>query len=87
MSRVKVWLAGSAATIVILSCGALAQEMTTYSYDGLGRLKSSAIAGGSNSGRTTATCFDAAGNRTRYDVATTTPSACPSPTATPASSP
>ena len=45
MSRAKVWLAGSAATVVVLSYGALAQETTTYSYDGLGRLNGSTITG------------------------------------------
>jgi YD repeat-containing protein len=87
MSRAKSWLAGSAATVAILSCSALAQETTTYSYDGLGRLKGSTITGGSNAGRTTGTCFDAAGNRTRYDVATSAPAACPTPTPTPTASP
>jgi len=87
MSRVKVWLAASVATAAILSCSALAQETTTYSYDGLGRLSGSNISGGTNSGRKTGTCFDAAGNRTRYDVATSTPSSCPTPTPTPTSSP
>ncbi len=83
MSRAKVWLASSAATIAVLSYSAVAQETTTYSYDGLGRLKGSTINGGTNSGRNTGTCFDAAGNRTRYDVATTAPAACPTPTPTP----
>lgn len=87
MNRAKVWLACSVTTAAIASYGAVAQETTTYSYDGLGRLKSSAIAGGSNSGRTTGTCFDAAGNRMRYDVATSAPAACPTPTPTPTSSP
>lgn len=87
MSRGKVWLACSAATIAVLSYGALAQETTTYSYDGLGQLKGSLIAGGPNSGRLTGTCFDAAGNRTRYDVATSTLGVCPTPTPTPTSSP
>jgi len=87
MSRVRPWLAGGALTAAILACSALAQETTTYSYDGLGRLKGSTIAGGTNSGRATGTCFDAAGNRTRYDVATGTPAACPTPTPTPTPSP
>lgn len=87
MSRAKVWLAGSIAAAAILSCSALAQETTTYSYDGLGRLKGSAITGGTNSGRRTGTCFDAAGNRMRYDVATGTPAACPAPTPTPTPTP
>lgn len=87
MSRAKIWLVASIATAAILSCSALAQETTTYSYDGLGRLKGSTISGGTNSGRVTGTCFDAAGNRTRYDVATSAPTACPTPTPTPTSSP
>jgi uncharacterized protein involved in exopolysaccharide biosynthesis len=87
MSRARVWALGSAAAVAIMAGGALAQETTTYSYDGLGRLKSSSIAGGPNDTRKTGTCFDAAGNRTRYDVATSAPAACPTPTPTPSSSP
>jgi YD repeat-containing protein len=87
MSRAKIWLTASVATAAILSCSALAQETTNYSYDGLGRLQGSTIAGGTNNGRATGTCFDAAGNRTRYDVATSSPAACPTPTPTPTSSP
>jgi YD repeat-containing protein len=87
MSRAKIWLASSATTIAVLSYSALAQETTNYTYDGLGRLQGSTIAGGANSGRVTRTCFDAAGNRTRYDVATSAPTACPAPTPTPTSSP
>ena len=37
MNRAKIWLTASVATAAILSCSALAQETTTYSYDGLGR--------------------------------------------------
>lgn len=87
MSRAKIWLSASIATVAIFSFSALAQETTTYSYDGLGRLQGSAITGGSNSGRKTGTCFDAAGNRMRYDVATVVPAACPSPTPTPTPAP
>lgn len=83
MSRAKSWLAASAVTVAIFSSSALAQEATSYSYDALGRLKSTSIAGGANSSRQTQACFDAAGNRMRYDVATTAPVACPSPTPTP----
>jgi YD repeat-containing protein len=73
MSRAKVGLTGAAATIAVLSYSALAQETTAYSYDGLGRLQASTIAGGTNSSRKTGTCFDAAGNRMRYDAAISTP--------------
>lgn len=83
MRLAKVWLAGSASAIAVLAWSAFAQETTTYSYDGLGRLKSSTITGGSNTGRVTGTCFDPAGNRTRYDVTTSVPAACPVPTPTP----
>ena len=87
MNRAKIWLAAAVTTAAVLSCSALAQETTTNSYDGLGRLKGSSITGGTNNGRATGTCFDAAGNRTRYDVATSAPTACPTPTPTPTSSP
>lgn len=87
MSRAKSWLAGSAATVAVLSHGAMAQETTTYSYDALGRLKTSSIAGGPNNTRKTGMCLDPAGNRTRYDVTNSTPAPCPAPAPTPTSSP
>jgi len=87
MHRKKVWLLSSAATATLLGGVAFAQETTTYSYDALGRLTGSSISGGPNNTRTTGTCFDAAGNRTRYDIATSAPSACPTPTPTPTPSP
>lgn len=87
MSRAKIWLMASAATVLTLSCAASAQETTSYSYDELGRLKASIISGGPNSTRQIGTCFDAAGNRVRYDVGTTTPAPCPTPTPTPTASP
>lgn len=83
MSRKKIWLLSSAATATLICGAAFGQETTTYSYDALGRLTGSSISGGPNNSRTTGTCFDWAGNRTRYDVATSTPSACPTPTPTP----
>jgi len=58
----------------------LANETVNYSYDELGRLTGSNTTGGPNDTRTIATCFDKAGNRVRYDVATTAPSPCPTPT-------
>jgi hypothetical protein len=66
-----------------IAVAALAQEVTTYQYDALGRLKGSSISGGPNTGRQTGTCFDRAGNRTRYDLATATPAPCPTPSPTP----
>lgn len=89
MSRKQIWLLSSVAVGTLMGSAALAQqaETTTYSYDALGRLTGSSISGGPNDSRKTGTCFDAAGNRTRYDMATSTPSACPTPTPTPTPSP
>ena len=67
--------------------GALGNESVNYSYDALGRLTDSSISGGPNDTRKTGTCFDRAGNRTRYDVATSAPSTCPTPSPTPTPSP
>ena len=61
----------------------LGNETVNYSYDALGRLTGSTTTGGPNDTRRTGTCFDPAGNRVRYDVATSAPSACPTPTPTP----
>jgi len=66
---------------------AAASETKTYTYDALGRLTTSTITGGPNNTRQTGTCFDRAGNRLRYDVATAAPAACPTPTATPTPAP
>lgn len=82
------WLLVSLGLGAALLAGmAAASETRTYSYDSLGRLTASAIAGGPNDTRQIATCFDRAGNRLRYDVATSAPAACPTPTPTPTPSP
>lgn len=47
---------------------ALASETTTYSYDALGRLVATTVSGGPTDGLATSTQFDAAGNRTNYQV-------------------
>jgi hypothetical protein len=65
----------------------LGNETVDYSYDALGRLTGSTITSGPNNGRKTGTCFDRAGNRMRYDVATSTPGACPTPSPTPTPAP
>lgn len=67
--------------------GTWGNETVTYSYDALGRLTGSTIAGGPNNSRQTGTCFDRAGNRMRYDVATSAPSTCPTPSPTPTPTP
>jgi YD repeat-containing protein len=67
----------------LLAGMAAASETKTYSYDALGRLTASTVAGGPSSGRQIGTCFDRAGNRLRYDVATSAPATCPTPTPTP----
>ncbi len=88
MRRKHLLMAGviSAATVAG-TVGALAQEAATYSYDELGRLTGSVLTGGPNNNRRTGTCFDRAGNRTRYDVAVSAPAACPTPAPTPAPAP
>lgn len=55
---------------------AIAQETTTYSYDALGRLRTTSTTGGPNTGTVNQTDFDRAGNRTNYTTtgATGTPS-------------
>lgn len=77
----------AAAVTVVFGTAGIAQETTTFSYDVLGRLTGSSISGGPNAGRVTSGCFDPAGNRTRYDVATATPAPCPTPTPTPVPTP
>ena len=78
-------LAGAGTALLAGMAGA--SETKTYTYDVLGRLTSSSIAGGPNDTRQTGTCFDRAGNRLRYDVATAAPAACPTPSPTPTPSP
>lgn len=45
-----------------------AAETVNYTYDALGRLTGSIISGGPNSGVSTGTSFDPAGNRSGYSV-------------------
>lgn len=78
--RTAVSVAGI--TGVLLVGSAYGQETITYSYDAQGRLTGSVTTGGPNNTRQTGTCFDRAGNRTRYDVANATPAVCPTPTPT-----
>ncbi|HEX4693128.1 hypothetical protein [Sphingomonas sp.] len=82
MHRKRIYIVATAG-ILAIGGAAMAQETTSYTYDALGRLTGSTISGGPNDTRKTGTCFDAAGNRTRYDVATSAPAACPTPTPTP----
>lgn len=66
----------------VAGSSAIASETKTYTYDALGRLTGSTIAGGPNDTRQIGTCFDRAGNRMRYDVTTSAPATCPTPTPT-----
>lgn len=63
--RIKVVIALGAFAV---ASSASASETVTYSYDALGRLVGSVTAGGANSGISTGTSFDPAGNRTSYTV-------------------
>lgn len=73
--------------LLMISYSSSGSEMTTYTYDTLGRLVTATRSGGPSSGVTMNSCFDRAGNRMRQDVATSTPVACPTPTPTPTPSP
>lgn len=53
---------------LLLASQASAAETITYSYDALGRLTGSVTSGGPNSGVSTGTSFDPAGNRSSYSV-------------------
>lgn len=87
MRRGRLGLAAVVGIVAAAASAAYAQETTTYVYDELGRLVSSSISGGPNNSRVTGTCFDRAGNRIRYDVATTQPATCPTPAPTPTPGP
>lgn len=91
MMRLRKSLLGCSCSVAMFVGGvARASEVVTYRYDALGRLIVSTIAGGPNDAVGTATCFDPAGNRTRYTVgsgvascgsgATPTPTPSPVPT-------
>jgi hypothetical protein len=78
----------------LMNGAADAAETVSYTYDALGRLTNTAISGGPNNTIGTATCFDPAGNRTRYTVGagvtscgTGTPAPSPTPTPTPTPTP
>lgn len=62
------------------SSTAEANETQSYSYDALGRLVSTQVSGGPNSGVAVSTQLDPAGNRTRYAVSASGGAAAPSPT-------
>lgn len=58
-----------AVTVSLLgSRAAQANDTVTFTYDALGRLTTTSISGGPNSGVTTGTAFDPAGNRASHAV-------------------
>lgn len=61
-------LASSGAAALLIAGMASAAETVTYGYDALGRLIVTTVSGGPNNNVGSATCFDRAGNRTRYTV-------------------
>ena len=90
MRKFRYWTAVSfGAVAMAMSAGpAISQSATeTYTYDALGRLVQIDRSGGQNDGKITGTCFDPAGNRTRYDLASSTPAACPTPVPLPTPTP
>ncbi len=91
--RKSVLLSGCGVVALLFATSARA-ETVTFSYDALGRLTASSVSGGPNGGVTMKTCFDAAGNRSQYVVATSggancsnPPSSAPASASTPAPSP
>jgi YD repeat-containing protein len=81
----KCVLLGAAVGALVMGGTAGAQEVTTFSYDALGRLVRQSTSGGPQSGRATALCYDRAGNRMRYQSnATGSVAACPPPPPPPA---
>lgn len=66
-------LGALALTIIILPCAAFGSETTTYSYDELGRLVSSANSGGPRDGKAAVTSYDPAGNRATHAVGVPAP--------------
>lgn len=83
----RLVLLSSVATAALIGSASMASETTTYTYDALGRLVSSARSGGPNNGVGMATCFDAAGNRTQYIVGTNGVPSCGTPAPTPTPTP
>ena len=84
--RVNAGLGSCAAIGLIAATGAYA-ETVTHTYDVLGRLRTSSVSGGPNSGTNTAICYDAANNRQKYvtaigGAASSTPTPTPTPTPT-----
>ena len=77
----------SALGLLVASVPLVASDTTTFTYDALGRLVKSSISGGSSNGWKTQNCFDQAGNRTRYDLASETLSSCSAPAPSPSPSP
>jgi len=79
-----------ATSAVAFAAAAQASETTTYSYDALGRLVSSASSGTVNNGLSTTLSYDPAGNRSCYGVTgapTGSGSACGTPPPPPPPSP
>jgi hypothetical protein len=77
--RLGVLLGACALAIIFFATDARAQESAAYQYDSLGRLVTSSITAGVNSGVATRTCFDAAHNRTYYGVVLSGAAICPPP--------
>ena len=57
-----------AASVFVLATATQANEITTYTYDALGRLVATTSSGTVNNGRTTQLGYDPAGNRSSYAV-------------------
>lgn len=92
MGRRQSYLVGCTAIGLTAAAISTSAQTVTYTYDALGRLRSSSTTGGPNNGTDTAICYDAASNRERYvttigSAASCTPSPYPTPTPSPAPTP
>ena len=68
MNRKAFYLLGAAVGAVTLNGAGHANEVTTFTYDALGRLVGVATSGGPNNGLAVGTTYDPAGNRANYNV-------------------
>lgn len=90
MPRRWLLLCGVVPAASLVGSSSSGSEMTTYSYDALGRLVTTSRTGGPSNGIAMATCFDPAGNRMQYSTGTGGAPGCPTwvaPTPTPTPTP
>lgn len=78
MSLYRVVLGALAVFAIAGGAPSTSAQTVTYSYDAMGRLKTSSVSGGPSNGTNTAICYDAANNRVRYVTNTGGSASCTS---------